>query len=53
MLLLFDIDGTLLAGASRAHAESLLRALSDVYGIPEPSPADLDAAGRTDLELRG
>lgn len=51
MLLLFDIDGTLLVGASRAHAEALLLALQDVYGVPELSSDGVEAAGRTDLEI--
>jgi phosphoglycolate phosphatase-like HAD superfamily hydrolase len=33
MLLLFDIDGTLLSGASSAHAEALRAALRSVHGI--------------------
>ncbi len=51
MLLLFDIDGTLLTGASRAHAEALVLALQQVYGVPELSSAGVEAAGRTDLEI--
>ncbi len=50
MLLLFDIDGTLLQNASREHAESLLHALDRVHGIGAPSGA-IDAAGRTDLAI--
>jgi phosphoglycolate phosphatase-like HAD superfamily hydrolase len=52
MLLLFDIDGTLVKGASQAHATALLEALHNIHGI------DVDgirlagsAAGRTDGEL--
>jgi phosphoglycolate phosphatase len=33
VLLLFDIDGTLLKGAAQAHAEALRAALQAVYGI--------------------
>ncbi len=51
MLLLFDIDGTLLSGASKAHAEALLLALGEVYGVAGASSAGVEAAGRTDLEI--
>ncbi len=51
VLLLFDIDGTLLTGASRAHAEALLQAMHDVYGVVGASSAGVEAAGRTDLEI--
>ena len=51
VLLLFDIDGTLLVGASRSHAEALLLALQDVYGVPGLSSDGVEAAGRTDLEI--
>ncbi len=51
MLLLFDIDGTLLVGASKAHAEALLLALGEVYGVSDASSAGVEAAGRTDLEI--
>lgn len=47
MLLLFDIDGTLLQGASREHADSLIAALRRVHGIGPPT-APFEAAGRTD-----
>lgn len=47
MLLLFDIDGTLLQGASREHAESLIAALRRVHRIGPPT-APFEAAGRTD-----
>jgi phosphoglycolate phosphatase-like HAD superfamily hydrolase len=52
MLLLFDIDGTLMRGASGAHATALCRALKNVHNV------DVDgirlagsAAGRTDGEI--
>ena len=51
VLLLFDIDGTLLAKASQAHAEAMLYALGDVYGIAPPPAMGLQAAGRTDMEI--
>ena len=56
MLLLFDIDGTLLRGAAESHARALRRALHEVYdvgdraGEPEALP-QVAAAGRTDLEI--
>jgi phosphoglycolate phosphatase len=52
LLVLFDIDGTLLRGASLAHAEALCAALHSVHHIRvdglRPSS---DAAGRTDGEI--
>ncbi|MGE3858278.1 MAG: HAD family hydrolase [Dehalococcoidia bacterium] len=47
MLLLFDIDGTLLLKASREHAEALFAALRTVHGIAIPERR-LEAAGMTD-----
>lgn len=49
LLLLFDIDGTLLLRASREHAEAMYDALRAVLGIV--APARVEAAGRTDLEI--
>ncbi|HEY7933154.1 MAG TPA: haloacid dehalogenase-like hydrolase [Solirubrobacteraceae bacterium] len=56
MLILFDIDGTLLRGAASEHALALRRALHEVYrvGDPEGSRESLPTvalAGRTDLEI--
>jgi phosphoglycolate phosphatase-like HAD superfamily hydrolase len=51
MLLLFDIDGTLLRGAASKHAEALLHAISEVYGVPAPHALGIDPAGRTDVEI--
>lgn len=49
LLLLFDIDGTLVQRASAEHAAALRAALADVHGIRDaPKVA---AAGRTDLEI--
>jgi phosphoglycolate phosphatase len=51
-LLLFDVDGTLLAGAARAHALALHAALRDVHGIDaEPIGTSVSPAGRTDGEI--
>jgi phosphoglycolate phosphatase len=56
VLLLFDIDGTILQNASAAHALAMRAALRSVYGVDE-AVADagalsrIQAAGRTDLEI--
>ena len=50
VLLLFDIDGTLLLNASREHADSLHAALKRVHRIHE-LPGRVEAAGRTDGEI--
>lgn len=54
LLLLFDIDGTLLAGATEAHAAALHTALREVHGLHEVERArtrGIDPAGRTDPEI--
>ena len=53
MLLLFDIDGTLLLKASAEHAAAVREALREVYGVvPEgEAVARIEKAGRTDLEI--
>lgn len=56
MLLLFDIDGTILAGAAEAHARALNVALHETYGIGDPQGDAIGvprvrAAGRTDIEI--
>ncbi|MBV8430076.1 MAG: HAD family hydrolase [Solirubrobacterales bacterium] len=53
LLLLFDIDGTLLSGATEAHRDAMYEALREVHGI---SPTDralraVAPAGRTDPEI--
>jgi phosphoglycolate phosphatase-like HAD superfamily hydrolase len=51
-LLLFDIDGTLLQGATRAHAAALRQALITVHGVdPDAAGIRVSAAGRTDGEI--
>jgi phosphoglycolate phosphatase-like HAD superfamily hydrolase len=50
LLLLFDIDGTLLRRASREHAEALHEAMHAVYGV-HTRDIKVEAAGRTDLEI--
>ena len=51
MLLLFDIDGTLLLKATAAHADAVHAALREVYGIGDLSAVRVEAAGRTDYEI--
>jgi phosphoglycolate phosphatase len=51
MLLLFDIDGTLLLKATAAHAAAVHEALGEVYGVADPTAAKVEAAGRTDTEI--
>jgi len=48
LLLLWDIDGTLLQRASREHADALRRALTQVHGELELDGHRVEAAGRTD-----
>ena len=48
LLLLWDIDGTLLQRASVEHADAMRRALIDVHGSLELDGRDVEAAGRTD-----
>lgn len=47
LLLLFDVDGTLLLKAHIEHREALHAAIERVYGIAIPE-ARIEAAGRTD-----
>lgn len=52
MLLLFDIDGTLLTGATRAHSQALDEAIREVHGIdPKGIRKRINPAGRTDGEI--
>jgi phosphoglycolate phosphatase-like HAD superfamily hydrolase len=52
MLLLFDIDGTLLVGATEAHRAALHEALRAVHGVDaEAGRKPVVAAGRTDREI--
>ena len=53
MLLLFDIDGTLLAGATAAHRDALDAALREVHGVEAPNTLrpSVQPAGRTDGEI--
>lgn len=51
LLLLFDIDGTLLLRAADAHRDALHAALREVHGIADPGAAHVAPAGRTDGEI--
>lgn len=52
MLLLFDIDGTLLSGATTAHRDALHEALRMVHGVDaEAVGLSVSPAGRTDGDI--
>ncbi len=51
MLLLFDIDGTLLLGATDAHRDALQDALRAVHGIDATKARVVAPAGRTDGDI--
>jgi phosphoglycolate phosphatase-like HAD superfamily hydrolase len=51
VLLLFDIDGTLLQGAHVLHRDALHAALREVYGVADPAAHRVAAAGRTDTAI--
>jgi phosphoglycolate phosphatase len=51
VLLLFDIDGTLLIDAARAHAAAIGEALRVVHGVTRPQRRGLQVAGRTDADI--
>jgi phosphoglycolate phosphatase-like HAD superfamily hydrolase len=52
VLLLFDIDGTLVRGAAREHAHALLEALHEVHHVvPERGRSRIEPAGRTDGDI--
>jgi phosphoglycolate phosphatase len=50
LLLLFDIDGTLLVGATEDHRDALHAGVREVYGV-EPEGVAVSPAGRTDSEI--
>jgi phosphoglycolate phosphatase len=50
-LLLFDIDGTLLLRAHVEHRHALADAVREVWGVADPGPSAVPAAGRTDGEI--
>ncbi len=52
MLLLFDIDGTLLLRASDAHRDAIHAALREVHGVRDSGALrGIDPSGRTDGEI--
>lgn len=52
MLVLFDIDGTLLTGATEAHREAMHAALREVHGVTAGLlRSSVSPAGRTDPEI--
>jgi phosphoglycolate phosphatase-like HAD superfamily hydrolase len=51
VLLLFDIDGTLLIRATDDHRDAVHAAIRRVWGVADPAAAHVDAAGRTDPEI--
>jgi phosphoglycolate phosphatase len=52
VLLLFDIDGTLVFGATAAHRDAMHEALLAVHGVrADPSRRTVTPAGRTDGEI--
>lgn len=52
LLLLFDIDGTLVLRGSAAHRKALFAALKEVHGLDDPGAVRaIDPAGRTDGEI--
>jgi phosphoglycolate phosphatase-like HAD superfamily hydrolase len=52
VLLLFDIDGTLLSGATGAHSRALDGAIREVHGVnTDDLRAKIGPAGRTDGEI--
>jgi phosphoglycolate phosphatase len=51
VLLLFDIDGTLLIRAADAHRDAIHEALRTVHGVTQPARRGLEVAGRTDADI--
>jgi phosphoglycolate phosphatase-like HAD superfamily hydrolase len=51
LLLLWDIDGTLLQRASLEHAQAMRAALAQVHGSLELDGRQVEAAGRTDAAI--
>ncbi|MDQ3741975.1 MAG: haloacid dehalogenase-like hydrolase [Actinomycetota bacterium] len=51
MLLLFDIDGTLLIRATDDHRDAVHAAVRRVWGVRDPGAARIDPRGRTDPEI--
>jgi phosphoglycolate phosphatase-like HAD superfamily hydrolase len=51
VLLLFDIDGTLLIKAADAHAAAIYEALRAVHGVAMGPRPGMEVAGRTDADI--
>ena len=51
MLLLFDIDGTLLIKAADDHRDAIHAAIRRVYHVPHPEGAKVSTPGRTDTSI--
>jgi phosphoglycolate phosphatase len=51
MLLLFDVDGTLLLRAADAHKEAFHVALHEVFGIEDARAFRVATPGKTDLQI--
>jgi phosphoglycolate phosphatase len=51
LLLLFDIDGTLLQAAAVEHAQALREAAARVHGLPHLDGHVVEAPGRTDAAI--
>ncbi|HEX3872835.1 MAG TPA: haloacid dehalogenase-like hydrolase [Solirubrobacteraceae bacterium] len=51
VLLLFDIDGTLLIRASEAHRDAIHDGLRETFGVADPAAVRVEAAGRTDSAI--
>ncbi len=52
LLLLFDVDGTLVARATQAHSAALHQALLEIHGVDARQlEHSIDPAGRTDGEI--
>jgi phosphoglycolate phosphatase len=52
LLLLFDVDGTLVARATEAHSAALHQALQEIHGVDARRlEHSIDPAGRTDGEI--
>ena len=51
LLVLFDIDGTLLQGAAAEHARAVIEAIDEVWGVAPGERLPVEAAGRTDTEI--
>ena len=51
LLLLFDIDGTLLVGGAVEHARALREAAARVHGLESLDGHEVEVAGRTDASI--